>query len=186
MAFTRTTPGVEVSIAVSDRWNAVTRQDRNWNRIARESIIAVLEKHHQTRIPRHFDPSAHFKYGYMRRSKATRDIKQYKLRIDPYLDLVKIGDTVKTVRGNRKITIRGGYGSAGNPGSMRATLHMGKFPFPIKRIQTGIGTDQMRKEIATVTSEEAQEMAHQFRRGVISRLNTMRGAQIAGNIYRKR
>lgn len=172
----------QVMTRFSDRWLIVTRQGREWNRMAKESIIDVLRDHHKRRIPGHFIPSAHGKYGYVSRSPITRKRKERR-GLNPNLDLIKFGRVKTVVFGNNDISVRGTYSG----GVMVATLKMGKFPFPVAKANTkrGIRPAQMQKEIATVSSGEASEMVKMYRDGIRRRLMARRSMQLSRGIYRR-
>ena len=181
-------PVAQVLVKVSDRWRIVTKQGREWNAMAKESITDVLREHHTNTIPGHFNLGAHSKYGYSSRSSKTKELKRRR-GMPPGLDLVKFGRVRQIVTNTAKVTIRGSYSSGGldNAGSMVATLRMGKFPFPVAAGGTarGIGPAKMRQEIAAVTSDQAFSMVKKYRDGIRRRLMARRSMQLARGIYRR-
>lgn len=138
------------------------------NRAAKDALEEVAKHHHKVRIPQHFTLGASEKYGYAERKPK---YKKYKLRRwNEPRDLVS-GDNrnpkTKDYMARQTPRIRLG-GKAANPdgtaGQLRLTMGL-SFPFPLSRDVTaaGVSGQQMKREIAAITANEAKEIAEMFK-----------------------
>ena len=105
------TPRLTFTIKMSDGLYGLTKQDRLWNKYAREAMKEGLTEHHQDIIPLHFRLGAASRYGYAPRKGLTRKKKKTIWKKHPMLDLVRSGNTSKEIMERRQIKFSGSFGS---------------------------------------------------------------------------
>ena len=131
--------------------------DRAINQIAKSALSEELVKHHQTRIPKHFEAPAHATYHYMNRGKGYQIYKARKY--GKVRDLSKSGLTEQVVERVREIRLRGQLN--GGAGGIEGDLIM-HFPFPGGGEETsrGVTMQEMKDEITATTDEEREDILH--------------------------
>jgi hypothetical protein len=153
------------------------------NRASKDALRAEGVKHHRERLPGHFQRSAAQKYNHARRT--TKYMRMKAKRFRSVTDLVKTGATRDAmVKNPPKIRVGGqaADSDSGDARTLRLTLEL-RFPFgkaaqaavakAIRRgklqkghvsssHRRGVSIEQMRKEIASITTDEAREIAAGF------------------------
>ncbi|HEV2970639.1 MAG TPA: hypothetical protein VGY55_11775 [Pirellulales bacterium] len=185
-------PNLIITISMPQRMENLIKRDHN--RIAKEALRAVLEEHHKKRIPEHFKPYAHAKYGYRNRTTKYRSLKA-RLGLGD-VDLVLTGATEAEMTRNAEITMSGA--AEGAQKSLGGTMTL-KFPFGSKmqasyakksRSYTGggpkrygeqpkrggVNLEEMRREIQFIRDDEAKQMAKQFLAEYMKRYNALDAA----------
>lgn len=164
-------PTMTFTIKMSDGLYGLTKQERLWNKYAREAMKKGLEDHHRYVIPLHFRLGAGAKYGYAKRKGITKKKKKIIWKKHPMLDLVRSGDTSKEIMQRRQIKFSGAFGS-GNKAArgLKGRLIM-VAPDYLKRGSGPIDFKQISEEITAITGAEesrfvmhyGQRMAFQIR-----------------------
>jgi hypothetical protein len=170
-------PDFQFVITMSDGLYGLTRQDRYWNKYAREALGDELVRHHQENIPKHFRLGAAQQYGYMQRRQTTKNKKRKVWRKPANLDLVRSGVTAKAIMGARQITFAGRMGGPGRGGpGLTGRLNMW-LPFPVRRDNPPgrITVEEIKKEIAAVSDAEGQQIAIRVGMGIVNRINAYHG-----------
>lgn len=167
------------------------------NRCAKEALREQGTYHWQKRLPQHFLRSAHARYGYQGRSPKYMRIKAR--RWHSATDLVKTGHLKSDVLNTPPVIRIGGKASDddGNAGGLKLTLTLPFHPgtkanagyaelalaygsgavHAAKKnaarraaYMIGVSIQQMRKELAAITDDEARDTARRFLRGYGQRL----------------
>jgi hypothetical protein len=165
---------------------------RTHNKIANTAMRETLLTHATRRIPQHFARPAHSKYGYAERSKPYRFFKQRKY--GSAIDLVMTGRTKHAMSSQRQITV----GGTATGGTLRGDLKL-RFPFGLAAQQAHarrargqskgaplsargrrdgkprVTIAQMRKEIATITPDEASQITAELRDRYVEGVKTTAG-----------
>jgi hypothetical protein len=155
------------------------------NRIAKQALTSEAIFHWATRIPKHFQSGAASKYGYQERKPAYNLIK--KRRYGTVQPLVRTGETRDTLKRDMPEYRIGGRAaeSDGSTGQLRLTMTM-RLPFGTSAQEAvakavregkyksgshvsgdnrpGVTIDQMKREIAAITLDEAKDIAASFGR----------------------
>jgi hypothetical protein len=179
-SFARALPALTIAIAIPERPENVARRDHN--RIMKDAMRTVLERHHKERIPGHFEHSAHGKYGYQPRSRKYID-RKVKLGLGG-TDLVMTGATKQEMTSHAefvvggaaeggkkaltgKIVLRFAFGRQVQMGYAKRAAYQTRTGQTYSPRQAGgtAGVDlaQMKKEIQAMTAEEKREIALEFR-----------------------
>jgi hypothetical protein len=131
--------------------------ERIHTRAVKASLTRELELHHQRRIPRHFEAPARTKYRYAERKPGWK-IKKMNVW-GSRTDLVASGRTRRAMLSQYRLTVSGSVANG-----MVGTLRM-RFPFPasFENSSNRVSLEQMAREIATITADEAQDIAASFK-----------------------
>lgn len=150
----------------------LVKSERIHNALVKRVFRTVIEHHHERRIPRHFQQSAHGRYGYADRSKRYRFAKQK--RYGSSIDLVRTGRTRRQMISQRQLTLGGQASTSG----LKATLRL-RFPFPggTGRVRNSAGRqkvtiEQMAREIETIAADEMREIQQQIHDGYVVLVET--------------
>lgn len=165
---------------------------RMHNRCAKEALFEQGMQHWKVRIPQHFTRSAHSRYGYQARSAKYMRMKARRYR--SVTDLVKRGQMRDEMIKTPPVIRIGGRAAddAGHSAGLKLTLilpfHVGQkaqaYYATLARIgraqvqaaqarartRAGVTIHQMRKEVATIRQDEAQQIARGFLKGYGQRL----------------
>jgi len=171
------TPTLAFTIKMSDGLYGLTKQERLWNKYARESLKEGLEDHHKEVIPLHFRLGASSKYAYKQRKGLTRKLKRIVWKKHPMLDLVRSGETSKQIMERRQIKFGGAFGS-GNRAAKGLTGRLIMWaPSYLKRSYRGGGIDfdQMAREITAISSNEKDRFIVNYGRRLAFRIRSYHG-----------
>lgn len=140
--------------------------ERLHERCVKEALRKELENHHKRRVPEHFQITNRAKYHHQERRPGWKAKKMnvYGSRTD----LVASGRTKRAMTSQSQISVSGSVYGAGVVGTL--TL---RFPFPasLERSTNRVTLQQMAKEIATITREEADEVTRSFADNYTNSLN---------------
>lgn len=168
-------PDIIIETRLSDGLYQLTRGPRLLNQYARVAMGAELVKHHNTRIPQHFKLGAHNKYGYATRKASTMKKKERYWKKNYALDLVRSGQSEKTVTQRRQITFGGAFGGMGSDSTLQGRLNMVLPRVLLAPPKGGISPEQIAKEIAATTETENREIAEGFRDRIVNQINAYHG-----------
>lgn len=169
-------PNLTLSVRMSDSLYGLICSARLWNKHARTALRAELEKHHQKRIPRHFEMGAHQVYQYAPRTKATRRKKREFWHVPPDLDLVRSGATRTQIKSMHSITLSGQFGGHATGGQLIGRLNMW-LPFPASRRgkPNSVTQEEIINEITAITEDEARELTEGYRDRLVDEVNSHHG-----------
>lgn len=140
--------------------------ERLHERCVKEALRKELEIHHRRRVPEHFTANNRTKYRHQERRPGWKAKKMnvYGSRTD----LVASGRTKRAMTSQSQISVSGSAYGAGVVGTL--TL---RFPFPasFESSTNRVTLQQMAKEIATITREEAEQVSTSFRDNYTALLN---------------
>lgn len=186
-------PNISFSIALT---GAAAIQDRDLNRMAKDSMDEELAKHHKQRIPGHFSREARSKYKHKPRRRPYMAFK--KRKFGSIADLVKTGETRRRVTSTYRRSLGGAWLRGGVLSAIRGTLHY-SLPFDWDRKPQGGGgrrrysrqqaaldtrnvkLQDIKNEIAYVTDSEGQDVAKGFGQRMQGRIN--RFASVGRKVY---
>lgn len=180
------TPTLTFTIKMSDGLYGLTKQERLWNKYARESMKEGLEDHHKKVIPLHFRLGAAGRYGYATRKGLTRKRKRIVWKKHPMLDLVRSGDTSKMIMERRQIKFSGSFGSGARAASgLKGRLIMWAPSYLKRSFGRGkIDFEQMSKEITAITGQEQNSFIFNYGRRMAFRIRSYHGH--LRTVYRSR
>jgi hypothetical protein len=131
--------------------------ERLHERCVKEALRLELVNHHRRRLPLHFQASNRTKYRHQERKPGWKAKKMnvYGSRTD----LVASGRTKRAMTSQYSLSVSGSAYGQGVVG----TLTM-RFPFPASFANSTnrVSLEQMAKEIATITRDEADEVSQSF------------------------
>lgn len=179
-------PTMNITMELPDQ---LVKSDALHVKYLKESLKEVAYLHWKQRIKKHFDQSARTKYHYAKRANSTI-AKKLKLT-GQNIDLVFTGRSKQKMLSEHKITAGGG-GRAGEGDARRAVVvklmisfafkgGSGRFRKAESRQATTVA--QMRKEVATITSDEVKQIAAEAKRLYVQKVNATKKSQRVGQFF---
>lgn len=171
-----TLPEFEIHLSFSDGFYSLVRGNRLWNTYSRNALGDELLKHHQQRIPKHFQLGAHAKYGYAERKGSTKKKKKNYWKVHPENDQLRSGAQSRVLMANRRIAFSGAFGGPGSGGTLRGRLIMRRPRALRQAINGGIGPEQLEKEIVSTTEQERREIGEGYRDRLVRQIAGYHGS----------
>ena len=158
-------PTIQFEVDISAFLADAPKQDRDLNRMAKDSILEEAADYHKQHFPSHFSREARTKYHHRPRGRGYMAMKRRVFH--SITDLIKTGRTEAQMTRTYQSRVGGSWTGGGE---VHATL-IYRFPFPAgDNPKTGVKFVDMAKEVTEVAPEHAAEAAQGFRDRLVKRI----------------